>query len=426
VVISDANVKLRERLLAVAFRMPLRALVAVVITTASCSQKSTVTVYPVQGKVLYRGRPATGARVAFHPLGNTEPDRPLPQATVEADGSFHLSSSGKGDSMSGKPFNIGVMTAGGDCPGLNACIRAVVRWMTSEGGSVVGIPGGFRGLLTGETIPLDARSVAGIMHRGGTMLRTARLKEMKTEPVIRQAAGRLDSLGLDGLVVIGGNGSLHGAWDIARHARTPLVGVPKTIDNDVGGTDYAIGFDSAVNTAVQAIDKIRDTAISHDRVFVVEVMGRHHGYLALAVGMASAAEVVLVPEAPLAISEVARALRQGADRGKRSNIVVVAEGYEGGAAAVASRLTEEESGLEVRISVLGYIQRGGAPTAFDRLLATQLGQQAVEALRAGERTRMVGSVNGQIVVQDLAIAWEQVPPFRHDWLSLVHRLGGIW
>jgi 6-phosphofructokinase 1 len=327
--------------------------------------------------------------------------------------------------MNSKAWTIGVMTSGGDCPGLNACIRAAVRSTIAEGGSVVGIPHGYRGLLAGEVLPLDARAVGGIIHLGGTMLRTARLPKLKEPAVLDQAAAQLNRLGLDGLIVIGGDGSLRGAWELSQRARTPVVGVPKTIDNDVGGTDYAIGFDTAVNTAVQAIDKIRDTAVSHERIFVVEVMGRERGYLAAAVGLASGAEVVLVPEAPVTIVQVAEALQRGAVKGKQSSIIVVAEGWADGAASLAARLTQQ-CGYEVRVAVLGHIQRGGAPTAFDRILASQFGQHAVAALQAGERSQMVGWRQGHLVRHDLATAWKEAPPFPHEWLQLTHCLAEIW
>ncbi len=327
--------------------------------------------------------------------------------------------------MSRASLAIGIMTAGGDCPGLNACIRAVVRSAIADGGRVVGIPCGYRGLLAGDTLSLDARSVGGIIHLGGTMLRTARFPEFREPTVVKQAAQRLDGLALDGLIVLGGNGSLRGAWELSQQARTPVVGVPNTIDNDIGGTDYAIGFDTAVNTAVQAVDKIRDTAVSHERVFAVEVMGRERGYLAAAVGLASGVEVVLVPEAPLTVPQIAQALQRGAAQGKRSSIIVVAEGYEGGAQPLAKELAQQ-TGYEVRVAVLGYIQRGGPPTAFDRILASQFGEQAVAALQDGAKAQMIGWQHGRFVRHELTAAWREAPPFPHDWLKLAHRLAGIW
>lgn len=317
------------------------------------------------------------------------------------------------------------MTAGGDCPGLNACIRTVVRTAIASGGGVVGIQEGYRGLLAGSTLELDARSVAGIIHQGGTILRTARCPEMHSAEGLARAAKALDGLRLSGIVIIGGNGSLRGAWEIAQHATTPIVGVPKTIDNDVGGTEYAIGFDTATNTAMEAVDKIRDTAVSLERVFVVEVMGRSRGYLAAAVGLACGAEVVLVPEVPMSAAQVAEALARGAARGKKSSIIVVAEGWNGGGAGLAAELGRL-TGYEVRLAVLGYIQRGGAPTAFDRILASRLGETAVDALTAGARTQMVGWVRGKPRLVDLASSWKESPVFEPELLRLAHRVAGIW
>jgi 6-phosphofructokinase 1 len=324
-----------------------------------------------------------------------------------------------------RPFTIAVVTSGGDCPGLNACVRAVVRSAIADGAEVIGIPHGYRGLMAGETQPLETRSVGGIIHLGGTILRTARYNEFKDPAVIKQAAERLDSLDVDGLIVVGGDGSLRGAWELSQLARTPVVGVPKTIDNDVGGTDYAIGFDTAVNTAVRAVDQIRDTAVSHERVFAVEVMGRERGYLAAAVGLASGAEVVVVPEAPLSVDEIAQALRRGAVKGKNSSIIVVAEGCPGGARRLAEELARE-TGYEVRVAVLGYIQRGGPPSATDRIMGSQFGAEAVAALREEARSQMIGWREGRFVRRELTAAWQEAPPFPDDWLKLAHRLAGIW
>lgn len=323
------------------------------------------------------------------------------------------------------PLTLGVLTAGGDCPGLNACIRAVVRKASGSGCRVVGVPQGYKGLLNGETVALDSRSVGNVMHLGGTMLRTARCQEMREPHGLQRAVDELDRLELDGLVVIAGNGGLRGAWELAQRARTPIVGVPKTIDNDVGGTDVAIGFDTGVNTAMQAIDKIRDTARSHDRVFLVEVMGRDAGYLATAVGVAAGAEVTLVPEIPTTPHEVADALRRAAALGKLSSIVVVAEGWGQGAQSLADFLVEA-TGYDIRVVVLGHVQRGGPPTAVDRILASQFGARAVDLLLDHGRTKMVGMHGHTIVTTDLQHAWEQPPPFRHDLFALSRQLAGVW
>lgn len=323
------------------------------------------------------------------------------------------------------PLRIGVLTAGGDCPGLNACIRAIVRSTISLGGEVCGIPRGYAGLLAGETMPLDSRAVGGVIHLGGTLLRTARCAEMVAPGGVDRAAEALDRLSLTGLVVVGGNGGLRGAWELAQRARTPVVGVPKTIDNDVGGTDLAIGFDSGVNTAMQAVDRIRDTARSHDRIFLIEVMGRDAGHLAAAVGVAAGAEVTLVPEIATTTAAVSTALQRAQALGKLSCIVVVAEGWGQGAQSLAADLIRE-TGYEIRVAILGHVQRGGPPTALDRVLASQLGARAVDALHAGERTVLVAIGSGGLVTIDLATAWRVRPALRADLFALSRRLAGVW
>ena len=320
---------------------------------------------------------------------------------------------------------IGVLTAGGDCPGLNACIRAVVRKAVAGGHRVVGIPRGYAGLIAGETVELDHRAVSGIIHLGGTMLRTARCAEMRDEKGLEEAVRRLDGYGLDGLVVIGGNGGLRGAWELSQRARTAIVGVPKTIDNDIGGTDVAIGFDSAVNTAMQAIDKIRDTARSHDRVFVVEVMGRDVGHLATAVGLVAGAEVTLIPEDSTTPADVAEALHCAAAIKKLSCILVVAEGWGEGAQALTTHLTNTTD-FDVRVAVLGHIQRGGPPTAADRTLASVLGARAVDELLGGARGKMVGVRALEPVTVDLEDAWTRQPAHREDLFTLSRELCGLW
>lgn len=315
--------------------------------------------------------------------------------------------------------HIGLVTSGGDCPGLNAAIRAVARSAAALGWSVLGIQRGFDGLLRGETTVLDAAAVSGIINRGGTILRTARSEVFQTPEGLRQAAATLDRLGVSGLIVLGGNGSLRGASELSRLARTPIIGIPKSIDNDVGGTDCAIGFDTAVNTALGAIDRIRDTATSHDRLFIVEVMGRKNGYLALAAGLAGGAEEVVVPETPTDLDAICRRLEQGRERGKRSSIIVVAEGDEAGGAFALAEALRRRIGYEIRVSVLGHQQRGGAPTAFDRILASRLGAAAVTALRDGQRDKVVGVIHDEVVVSDLERAWRQTPRFRRELVELI-------
>lgn len=300
---------------------------------------------------------------------------------------------------------IGVLTSGGDGPGLNPCIRAVTRTAISYGIEVLGIERGYAGLIGNDVIPLDARAVGGIIGRGGTFLGTSRSPEFKTLHGQREALRNLNRNNLDGLVVIGGNGSLTGAAALYEQG-FPVVGVPATIDNDVGGTDIAIGVDTALNTILDAIDKIKDTASSHQRAFLIEVMGRDSGYLALMGGVAGGAELILVPEVEIPLEAVAQSLVNAYIRGKAHCIVVVAEGYKPGTQAVAAYLKErkEELGFGVRVTVLGHVQRGGAPSAFDRLLATRLGAAAVIELKEGRAGNVVGLVGSEIKLTPLAEA----------------------
>jgi 6-phosphofructokinase 1 len=297
---------------------------------------------------------------------------------------------------------IGVLTSGGDGPGLNPCIRAVTRMALGHGLEVMGIERGYAGLMDGEIIPLDARSVGGIIGRGGTFLGTARAPEFKTPQGQREALRNLNRHGIEGLVVIGGNGSLAGACAL-HQLDFPVVGVPATIDNDAVGTDMAIGVDTALNTILDAIDKIKDTASSHQRAFLIETMGRDTGYLALMGGIAGGAEMVLIPEVETTLEEVAQGLLDAYVRGKAHCIAVVAEGYKPGTQAVADYLCErqEELGFEVRVTVLGHIQRGGAPMAFDRILATRLGAAAARELQEGNHGHIVGLIGNQIALTPL-------------------------
>jgi len=290
---------------------------------------------------------------------------------------------------------------------------------------VWGIPRGYAGLLAGDAMPLDSRAVGNVIHLGGTLLRTARCAEMVAAGGVERAAQALDRLGLTGLVAVGGNGGLRGAWELAQRARTPVVGVPKTIDNDVGGTDVAIGFDSGVNTAMQAIDRIRDTARSHDRIFLIEVMGRDAGHLAATVGVAVGAEVTLVPEVATTTTEVASALQRAQALGKLSCLVVVAEGWSHGAQTLAAELIRD-TGYDIRVVILGHVQRGGPPTASDRMLASQFGARAVDALVAGERTVLTAMRSGEVITADLAAAWQVRPALRSDLFALSRRLAGVW
>jgi 6-phosphofructokinase 1 len=288
---------------------------------------------------------------------------------------------------------LGLMTSGGDAPGMNAAIRSVTRLALGHGFRVLGFKRGYEGILHAQCQEMDARSVSNIVQRGGTILKTARSAEFRTFKGRQKAARNLQKLGVDALVLIGGDGTFRGAMDLAKVWKGQLVGIPGTIDNDLSGTDFTLGFDTAVNTAVEAIDKVRDTADAHERFFLVEVMGRHSGQLALAVGMAGGAEEILMPEKPPDIKAVCERLCAGRQRGKTSSIIVVAEGVRGGAAGVAEQL-KKLSRNEYRVCILGHIQRGGSPTAADRCLATRLGAYAVRAVLNGETGKMVGEVGG--------------------------------
>ncbi|MEM2370233.1 MAG: 6-phosphofructokinase [Candidatus Bathyarchaeia archaeon] len=298
---------------------------------------------------------------------------------------------------------IGVVTAGGDAPGMNAAIRAVVRSAIYHGLEVIGIERGYAGLLEGRYRILDRRSVGGIINLGGTILRSIRCEEIKTDEGIQRAAEVLKSIGVDSLVAIGGDGTFRGASRLYRASGIPIIGIPATIDNDVAGTDTTIGFDTAVNAAVSAIDRIRDTATSHERTFVIEVMGRRRGFLALEVGLAGGAEVVLIPEIKMDLDKVCEIIVEDRRAGKISSIVVMAEGA-GDSRQVASCIANK-TGQEVRLTVLGHVQRGGPPTARSRLLACEFGYKAVELLLIGETKRMVGIKGNEITSVDLDYSW---------------------
>jgi 6-phosphofructokinase 1 len=289
---------------------------------------------------------------------------------------------------------IAVMTSGGDAPGMNAAVRAVVRRGAARGLEAVGIRRGYAGLLSGDLLPLGPESVHDIIHRGGTMLRTARAEEFRTPEGQRAGAERLRAAGVDGLVCVGGDGSLRGCLAL-EDLGLPTVGVPATIDNDLCGTEQTIGFDTAVNPAVAALDRVRDTATAHERTFVVEVMGRSAGFLALATGLACGAETILVPEIPWSPESVCRRLRRGLSRGLRQNLIVLAEGA--GHALELGALIESSTGLETRVTILGHVQRGGSPTAADRNLSSRLGAAAVDLLAEGHHGLMAG-LQGDIVV----------------------------
>ncbi|MGB9023161.1 MAG: ATP-dependent 6-phosphofructokinase [Candidatus Bathyarchaeia archaeon] len=289
---------------------------------------------------------------------------------------------------------IGVVTSGGDAPGMNAAIRAVVRIAYSKKLQVLGFRRGWEGLITNTFTVLTPRSVGGIIQLGGTILLTSRCPEFRKREGIRKAAEALASNHIDGLVVIGGNGSFKGALGLSAYTDTMIVGVPASIDNDVFGTEETIGFDTATNTAVTEIDKIRDTAVSHERVFMIEVMGREKGFLALAVGLTVGAEIILVPEVKYRKENLFKTIRENRAKGKKSGLIVAAEGI--GDTRLLARQIQRNTKAEVRLSIIGYAQRGGSPTARSRLLASLFAQKAVEMLSDEEGNRVVGLQNGRI------------------------------
>lgn len=297
---------------------------------------------------------------------------------------------------------IGLLTSGGDCSGMNACIRSVVRCAVYHGVEVWGILKGYQGLIKGQLKVLNRRSVSNILGSGGTILKTARSAEFKTIAGQKEAKGVLEANGIDGLIVIGGDGSFRGAHLLWQRWKVPVIGIPATIDNDINGTDSTIGDDTAVNTALDAIDKIRDTATSLERIFVIEVMGRATGYIALQVGLAGGAEDIIIPERRYNINRMCADIRKGHKKGKISWIIVVAEGA-AKASDVAEKITRR-TGLETRVTVLGHVQRGGSPSADDRVLATQLGAKAVELLISGQSDKMVAISNNRLKAVDLNYA----------------------
>jgi 6-phosphofructokinase 1 len=291
---------------------------------------------------------------------------------------------------------IAVFTSGGDSPGMNACVRAVVRTALSKDLRVYGIRYGYEGMIEGDFVEMDASSVANIIHRGGTILKTARSKRFMTPEGRQQAKLELEKRGIDGVVAIGGDGTFRGAVAFSEISTIPFIGCPGTIDNDLAGTDYTIGFDTAINTAVEAVDRIRDTAESHNRVFIVEVMGRDAGLIALYSGIGAGAEGILIPESPNDLQVVINRLASSRS-GKQSKIIVVAEGDEaGGAFKVADAVKANFHELDVRVTVLGHIQRGGAPTCMERVNASRMGYAAVDALLSGHSHEMVGIINNKI------------------------------
>ncbi|WYP25502.1 6-phosphofructokinase [Alkalihalobacillus sp. FSL W8-0930] len=293
---------------------------------------------------------------------------------------------------------IGVLTSGGDSPGMNAAIRAVVRKAIYHDIEVYGIYYGYAGLIAGDIKKMELGSVGDIIHRGGTMLYTARCEEFKTLEGQQKGIEQLKKFGIEGLVVIGGDGSFQGAQKLTGHG-FPTIGVPGTIDNDIPGTDFTIGFDTALNTVIDAIDKIRDTATSHERTYIIEVMGRHAGDLALWAGLADGAETILIPEADYDFDQITYRLKRGQERGKKHSIIIVAEGV-GSGMEFGQRL-KEATNMETRVTVLGHIQRGGSPTGADRVLASRLGAKAVDLLLEGKSGVTVGIQQNKLVYHDI-------------------------
>lgn len=315
---------------------------------------------------------------------------------------------------------IGILTSGGDAPGMNAAIRSAVRVGIELGLEVYGIDRGFEGLIEGEIHPMDRGSVADILQRGGTVLMTARSERFMTLEGQKKAKEMLDTFGIEGLVVIGGNGSLRGALDLSKLG-VPVVGIPGTIDNDLAYTDYTIGFDTAVNTVLDAITKIRDTSTSHERITVIEVMGRRCGDIAVYAGLTGGAEVVLIPEKEIEPNEVARKVISDFNIGKKHSIIIVAEGYKLHAQELAEML-EEKTGKEARPVVLSYLQRGGSPTAKDRMIATVAGAKAVRLLKDDSYNKAIGVEAGSIVVLDLEEALNVERVFHEEALDLINVL----
>jgi 6-phosphofructokinase 1 len=329
--------------------------------------------------------------------------------------------------MSAKVTKIGVLTSGGDSPGMNAAIRAAVRTGLYFGLDVFGIMRGYNGMIEDDIFQMNSRSVANIIQRGGTMLKTARSKDFYSEEGRKKAYDNLKRRGIDGLIVIGGDGSFTGAYKLSREFGIPCTGIPGTIDKDLYGTDFTIGFDTAVNTAVEAIDKIRDTADSHDRLFIVEVMGRHAGYIALHSGIATGAENILIPEVNTTIDEMLASLSEQEKRKKLVNLVIVAEGYHPdpakpdlkGAGEVARLVQERLTGFDTRVTILGHIQRGGPPSCMDRFIASRMGYHAVECLIEGRHNVMVGILHNNMHYTPLEIAIREKQRIGEDWLNIV-------
>ena len=314
-------------------------------------------------------------------------------------------------------MKIGVLTSGGDAPGMNAAIRAVVRCGIDAGFEVYGIKRGYEGLLDGEIERMSLSSVGDILHRGGTILKTARSERFSTEEGVKRSKVILDTFGIDALIIIGGDGSMRGALELSKLGVNVMC-LPGTIDNDLAYTDYTIGFDTAVNTVLDAISKVRDTSSAHERNTIIEVMGRHCGDIALYSGVGGGAEAVLIPEIEADVNRVCRKILQGAGRGKLNSIIINAEGSGVSSDELAKEIAEL-TGRETRIVVLSYLQRGGVPTLDDRLLASQSGAKAIELIQSGIKNRAIGTVNGKIQALEIEGALAEKPEFDHELYELI-------
>ena len=317
---------------------------------------------------------------------------------------------------------LGVFTSGGDAPGMNAAIRSVVRSAIHYGIDVVGIIQGYPGMVAGDFTALSLSSMANILQRGGTVLKTGRMPEFHQADVRTKAVVKLREAAIDALVCIGGDGSFTAAHLLWGEHQMPIIGVPATIDNDIFGTDLTIGFDTAVNVGLDAIDRIRDTAASHDRLFILEVMGRDSGFIAVDVGVAGGAEEIFFPENPITVDQAIDHIRRGMQRGKKSSLLVAAEGHKPGRAYDLAEAIRKKSGFDAKVCVLGHIQRGGSPTAADRILASRLGFHAVEALRRGECDAMVGLNGREIITVPFGEALGQKKKIGRDLISLAQTL----
>ena len=313
---------------------------------------------------------------------------------------------------------IGIYTSGGDTPGMNACIRAIVRTAIVHGLDVVGIEYGYAGMIGNRFSPMNMRSVSNIVQRGGTILKSSRCDEFRTTGGKAKAAANLRAAGIDGLIGIGGNGTSTGAHALWCEQHVPIVVCASTIDNDLYGSDFTIGFDTAVNTALDAIDRLRDTAASHDRTFFVEVMGRNNGYIALFAGLGGGAEEIIIPEVPNDVDAMCQRLKDARNRGKTSSIVICAEHEKAGDVFNLAETVRQRTGIDVRVSVLGHIQRGGKPSARDRVLASSIGAAAVQALLQGETDKLVGIVAGEPRLTPLEEAVTRKKPFNMKLVEL--------